>query len=63
MYTDFESAQEDIKAGRRCGPMLATASLGHFSYWREVEKGSPEDMAVTKHEGLLGQKVTDQIPL
>ena len=57
MYTDFESAQEDIKAGRRCGPMLATASLGHFSYWREVRKGSPESMAVPAHVGLLGQEL------
>ena len=63
MYTDFESAQEDIKAGRRYGPILATAARGHFSYWRGVQQGSLESMAVAAHVGLLGQEFTDQIPL
>jgi hypothetical protein len=63
MYADFDSAQEDIEAGRRCCPMLATGGRGHFGYWRGVQQGFTESMAVPAHVGLLGQEFTDQIPL
>ena len=60
MYADFDSAQEDIEAGRRCCPMLATGGRGHFGYWRGVLQGSTESMAVPAHVGLLGQEFTDK---
>ena len=63
LCTDLASAQEDIQAGRRSGPMLATGTIGHFAYYQDVEGGSPESLAVTNHVGLIGQTVTDQIPL
>ena len=43
--------------------MFATGTLGHFSFSQDVEGGSPESFAVTNHVGLIGQTVTDQIPL
>ena len=32
-------------------------------FFKDVEGGSPESLAVTNHVGLIGQTVTDQIPL
>ena len=63
LYTDLVSAEDDIQAGRRSGPMLATGTNGHFALYQDVEGGCPERLAVTNHVGLIGQSVTDQIPL
>jgi hypothetical protein len=63
MYTNYDNAQDDVKTGRRAGPMLATLGMGHFGFWREIEGGSPETMAVTKHFGLVGPEVSSQIPM
>ena len=43
--------------------MLATGTVGHLSFYQDVEGGYPETLAVTNHVGLFGQTVTDQIPL
>ena len=43
--------------------MLATGTVGHFSYYQDVEGGYPESLAVTNHAGLIGETITDQIPL
>ena len=63
LYTDLASAQDDIQAGRRSGPMFATGTKGHFAFYQDVEGGYPERLAVTNHVGLIGQTVIDQIPL
>ena len=63
LYTDLASAQDDIQAGRRSGPMLARGTTGPFAFYQDVEGGYPESLAVTNHVGLIGQIVTDQIPL
>ena len=62
LYTDLVSAQDDIQAGRRSVPMLATGTIGHFAFYQDVEGGYPERLAVTNRVGLIGQTVTDQIP-
>jgi hypothetical protein len=63
MYTNFENAQADVRSGRRSGPMLATMGTGHFGYYRNIEGGSAESMAVTRHFGLIGPEVFSQIPM
>ena len=63
VYTDLASAQDDIQAGRRSGPMLATGTKEHYAFYQDVEGGYSERLAVTNHIGLIGQSVTDQIPL
>ena len=45
-YMDLALAQEDIQAGRRSAPMLATQEQGHVSYWRKVTEGTAEKQAV-----------------
>ena len=62
LYTDLASAQEDIQAGRRGGPMLATGTRGHFAFYQAVQGSCQERLAVTNHVGLIGQSVTNQIP-
>ena len=63
LYTDLASAQEHIQAGRRGGPMLATGTRGHFSFYQAVEGSCQERLAVTNHVGLICQSVANQIPL
>ena len=63
LYTDLASAQDDIQAGRRSGPMLATGTRGHFAFYQAAEGSCTEWLAATNHVGLIGQSVTDQIPL
>ena len=43
--------------------MIATMGTGHFGYYRDIEGGSAEGMATTKHFGLIGPEVYRQIPL
>ena len=63
LYTDLASAQEDIQAGRRVGSMLATGGKGHFAFYQAVLGSCQERLALTNHVGLVGQSVTNQIPL
>ena len=43
--------------------MLATMGTGHFGYYRDIEGGSAERMATTRHFGLIGPEVFSQIPM
>ena len=63
LCTALASAQEDIQAGRRVGPMLATACKGHFAFCQAVLGSCQERLALTNHVGLSGQYVTNQIQL
>ena len=63
LSTALVSAQEDLQAGRKVGPMLATAGKGRFVFYQAVLGSCQERLALTNHVGLIGQSVTNQIPL
>ena len=62
-YTNLQMAREDVKAGRKLSPMLATNGNGHHGYWRSIEQGASECVAVSIHYGCIGPEVSNLIPM
>ena len=63
LSTAIASAQDDIQASRRVGPMPATAGKGHVGFYQPVQGICPERLALTNHVGLIGESVANQLPL